>query len=99
VTPLMACGLLASGLAVATSANAQLPPYWQRAAEMSAILDDRQVAATLRDRAVDRIEWRGPGRYRVTAGRCQLSVRTLAQSQGRLGAAKYRIVSGASFCR
>ncbi len=100
---IMTCGVgvgaLFSGLLVATSASAALPPYWQRAAEISAILNDRPLAATLRNRPVDRIQWRSAGLYRVSAGQCRIDVRTTEERQTKPGPAKYRVQSGNAICR
>ena len=95
----VAAGFLLSGLVALTSAQAALPPYWQRTAEMSAILDDRQVAAALRNKPVERIEWSGAGLYRVSAEKCQVDVRTIAEPQSMPGPARYRVESSNTICR
>ncbi len=92
-------GLLFLGLIVATSVKAALPPYWQRAAEISAILNDRPLAGALKNKPVDRIEWRSAGLYRVSTGQCRIDVKAVEERQTRPGPAKFRIEAGRATCR
>lgn len=72
----MAC--CASMLLAATvlPGRAALPPYWQRTAEIRAVLDSREVTEKLKTRGViTSIEWIAHNLYRVRAGNCELEVR------------------------
>jgi len=61
--------------ALCLPAQAALPPYWQRAAELQAIASDRVVAETLeRKGQIEAIEATGPDAYVVRAGGCSLEV-------------------------
>lgn len=90
---LVTAALIPALLAVA-SAEAALPPYWERAAEIRAILDDRQVAAALQDRPVERIERLAERLYRLWAENCRLDVRTVVVPPAMPGPATYRIEVG-----
>lgn len=67
--------LAALGLAAAAAApaSAALPPNYQRAAELRAVLDHPGVAGAL-TAPIDRIEFLKDDLYRVTAGACRVDV-------------------------
>jgi hypothetical protein len=57
------------------AASAALPPYWQRKAEIQAIVDSGAIAGVLESRGpIDAIERVGNDHYRVRAGGCALDV-------------------------
>jgi hypothetical protein len=66
------CALAAAVLA-AIPATAALPPQYQRAAELRAVLD--QAVGALGNAPIERIEHAGPDLYRVSAGLCRIEVR------------------------
>jgi hypothetical protein len=63
-----------SALPIVT-AEAALPPYYQRAAELDAIVHSSDVEASLMEAPIDTIERTGEDVYRVTGGSCTLEVR------------------------
>ena len=70
-TPL--CLVLALG--AAAPAAAALPPHYQRAAELQAVVAAPGVAAAFGIEApIQRVEYVKPDLYRVSAGRCHLDV-------------------------
>ncbi|RVB76887.1 MULTISPECIES: hypothetical protein [unclassified Mesorhizobium] len=55
--------------------SAALPPFWQRKAEIQAILDSGALAGVLERRGpIDAVERVGNDHYRVRAGGCALDV-------------------------
>lgn len=70
--PRIALGLM---LTVALPATAALPPQYQRAAELQAIIASPEVAQKLRSRPIDAIERVSPDLYRVRADQCRVDVR------------------------
>jgi hypothetical protein len=63
-----------SALPIVT-AEAALPPYYQRAAELEAIIHSGDVEASLMEAPIDTIERTGEDIYRVTGGPCVVEVR------------------------
>lgn len=55
-------------------ASAALPPQYQRAAELTAVI---QVGSNAMDE-IDRVEYLSPDLYRVTSGRCHMDVRIVS---------------------
>lgn len=67
------CLVLALG--AAAPAAAALPPHYQRAAELKAVVADPRIAAAFGiDAPIQRVEYVRPDLYRVSAGRCHLDV-------------------------
>lgn len=98
--PLMAAGLaLAPLVFTAATAQAALPPYWQRAAEIKAILEDGDVANALKDEPVDAVEWSSDDLYKVRAGVCTLDVRIVSDPQDMPGPRKFHLEIGKPGCR
>lgn len=59
-------------------AEAALPPYYQRAREMQAILESRDVALRLQDHGpIDILQRVAEDLYRLKAGPCSLDVRII----------------------
>ena len=57
-------------------ALAALPPQYQRAAELKAIIDNAEIPAAFPEgKPIDRVEFVSPDLYRVTAGNCSLEVK------------------------
>ena len=66
---------LAFVLGIASPATAALPPHYQRAAELQAVVAAPGVAAAFGIGApIQRVEYVKPDLYRVSAGRCHLDV-------------------------
>ncbi len=93
--------LAALGLAAAWAApaSAALPPNYQRAAELRAVLDHPGVAAAL-EAPVDRIEFVKDDLYRVTAGACRMDVAIveLPTPPGVAGPRRFRAKPGRKTC-
>ncbi|MGO4727524.1 MULTISPECIES: hypothetical protein [unclassified Inquilinus] len=96
-----AAGGAAAILLVAAMAGAQaaLPPYWQRAAEIQAILDNGDVARKLDEAPIDRIERVGDDLYRIQAGTCALDIRVVGESRSDPGPRKFRLEIGDPACK
>jgi hypothetical protein len=85
----------------AMPAQAALAPNYQRLAELRAVLDTPGVAAAFGTmEPIERIEYAGPDRYRVSAGRCRLDVRIvdLPMPPGMVGARRFEARPGRRVC-
>lgn len=94
--PFMLIGL------VGLSAQAALPPQYQRTAEFKAILENTAVveAFTAHRQLIERVEYVKPDLYRVSAGQCVLEV-TLKEKplpEGMVGARQFDLEVGAVDC-
>ena len=66
---------VAGCIAVASSASAALPPYWQSASEISAIVNDQQVHDALKyEEPILSISTTGNDVYELKTERCTLAV-------------------------
>ncbi len=61
--------------ATAVPAIAALPPYYQRAEEIKAIMEDSAIANALDKRPIDSISHVGEDIYELRAGTCRMTVR------------------------
>jgi hypothetical protein len=82
-------------------AQAALPPNYQRVAELRAVLALAEVATlggTMQP--IERIEYAGPDRYRVSAGRCHIDVRIvdLPVPRGLVGPRRFEARPGRPAC-
>ena len=97
-----AIGLAALGAAVPaiSPAIAALAPNYQRMAELQRILEHPGVAGAFGGTPIDRIEFVRPDLYRVTAGRCTLSVAIvgLPMPANMVGARRFDVRPGRSSC-
>ena len=93
-----AASLAAALLAAAVPALAALPPYWQRAREVQAIIESSEIARLLKENPVDGIEWREVDLYSVRAGTCRVDVRIVDLPQAMQGARRFRIEPGPVHC-
>ena len=87
----------------ASTADAALPPFWQRTAEIGAILDSGDVAAALMPHGpIDSIERIETDHYRVRSGRCALEVLIVddpsAEGAGMPGPRHFKVELGALVC-
>ena len=82
----------------ATPATAALPPQYQRAAELRAVLDrtDNAFGGVL----IGRIEYVRPDLYRVTAGRCyvEATIIGLPMPRGMVGGRRFEVRLGRTVC-
>ncbi len=86
-------------LALATPALAALPPHYQRARELTAVID--AAAEVLDFRPIERVQRVGDDLYRVESEACTLDVRIvgLPMPQGMVGARRFKAVPGEPACR
>jgi hypothetical protein len=82
----------------AAPATAALPPQYQRAAELRAVLD--RAANAFGGVLIERIEYVRPDLYRVTAGRCYVdaTIIGLPMPRGMVGARRFEVLVGALVC-
>ncbi|HWW55275.1 MAG TPA: hypothetical protein VN047_00125 [Sphingopyxis sp.] len=79
--PLRIIATASLSLATGASAIAALPPNHQRAREITAILESREVQEVLRGAPIDSIAWIGVDRYMVKGERCGAEVKIVDTSQ------------------
>lgn len=90
-----------TALALTMPATAALPPEYQRAAELKAIINhDDLVRAFPQGEHVTRVEFVRPALYRVTAGACQLYARIVNKQlpAGMVGAVPFDVVLTKAEC-
>lgn len=88
-------------LAASVPAWAALPPQYQRAAELRAIIDDTGIVELFGiDRLIERIEYVEPDLYRVTSGTCHLDVRIVDKPDlsGMVGPRQFDVDPGELIC-
>jgi hypothetical protein len=86
----------------ALPAQAALPPWHQRAAELRAVANHAGLVEALGGGAmIDRIEYVRPDLYRVSAGRCHVDARImgLPMPSGMVGARRFEVRLGRRTCR
>ncbi|MDP4022879.1 hypothetical protein Q8W71_09620 [Methylobacterium sp. NEAU 140] len=71
------------GTARPGTASAAVPPDWQRVRAFQGVLD--AAARVLDGRPVDAVERLDPGRYRVRAGPCTVTVRVVPRPRAEPG--------------
>jgi hypothetical protein len=86
-------------IASATGADAALAPNYQRAREMTAIID--AVAAQLPQHPITKIIYRKPDRYGVVAGPCSIeaSIVPTPPKAGVLGPRQFEVKLGVPRCK
>ena len=72
--PLLRLLASAAPALAATPAAAALPPQYQRAAEIKAVVSEPRVANAFGGAPVERVEYVRRDLYRVSAGACRLDV-------------------------
>lgn len=87
-----------AGFAVATSAQAALPPYWQRAREFTAILESQDVARELQDAPITKVETTTQDRYRIWSGRCAVDVQLIGKARSNPGPRLFDLRVGKRKC-
>jgi hypothetical protein len=83
------------------TAMAALPPFWQRKAEIQAILDSQEIADKLQPRPIDAIEYIEDDHYRVRSDTCVLDVLIVddKSTPGIVGPRKFKLELGKSTCK
>lgn len=91
--------IAAAAMLSAVPAEAALPPQYQRAAELRAIIDDAEIIDLFGiDRLIERIEYVAPDLYRVTSGNCQLDVRIVDKPTQIVGPRQFEVEPGELVC-
>ena len=95
--------LLAAAAAAPSGGEAapvELPPIYQRLAELRAIAEQPAIAAAFVDTPIERIEYVRVDLYRVTAGRCHLEVEIvgLPVPDGVVGGRRFEVKAGERVC-
>jgi len=88
-------------LTTSTSAWAALPPQYQRANELRAILENVEVVDRFgATRLIDGIEFVEPDLYRVTSGPCRMEVRIVDKplQENIVGPRQFEVVPGDVVC-
>lgn len=98
-----AVGAIGTVLVMAGAAQAALPPYYQRAREIEAIVNSADVANKLGKAPIDQIERPSEDLYRVRAGSCTLEVRVVddtgSKEPGWAGPRRFKLDVGKPACR
>lgn len=96
-------GLIASFLLIGSvAASAALPPYWQRKAEIEAIVGSSDVASKLEGHGpIDMIAHMGDDHYQVGAGGCTLDVFIIddTSAEPMPGPRKFKLRIGELICK
>ena len=84
----------------ALPADAALPPQYQRAAELKAVVADPGVANAFGGTPIDRVEFVRTDLYRVSAGACRLDVAIvdLPTPPGVTGGRRFAVKAGRKAC-
>lgn len=84
----------------AMPASAALPPQYQRAAELKAVVADPGVANAFAGAPIDRVEFVRTDLYRVSAGACRLDVAIvdLPTPPDVSGGRRFRVKAGRKAC-
>lgn len=91
----------AAAMIFAVPALAALPPQYQRAAELKAIIDNDDIPAAFPGGTpIDRVEYVSNDLYRVTAGKCSLEVKIVDQPmpEGLVGPRRFELSVGKVEC-
>lgn len=90
-----------AALVMALPASAALPPQYQRAAELKAVADHADLAASFPNgTSIDRIEFVRTDLYRVTAGSCFLYAKIIEKPMpdGMVGARQFDVELSKADC-
>ena len=85
----------------ALPAQAALPPWHQRAAELRAVLNAPGLVDAFGNALIERVEYAGTDLYRVSAGRCYVEARIvgLPMPRGVVGGRRFEVRLGRRVCR
>jgi hypothetical protein len=86
-------------IAISTHASAALAPNYQRAREMTAVID--AVAAQLPQHPITKIIYQKPDQYRVVAGPCSVDVSIVSAppKPGLVGPRQFDVKLGVPRCK
>jgi hypothetical protein len=100
VASLLKVGLFASALFYSATTIALLPPYYQTAKEITAILNDPRVAEKITSGRVINSILKTESGYTINAGNCTLKIKVnyLPPPKGMVGAAVFEIEVGELNC-
>ena len=101
---LITAGALVAITLVPVAASAALAPQYQRLVELRRILEDHRVSDAFDVRhPVEKVEWVGSDRYRVSSGGCSMDVgiRTVERHgvDRRVGPRAFTVVPGRLVCK
>jgi len=101
VRPFIRLAATAAVLLSSVPAWAALPPQYQRAAELRAIIDDTAIVDAFGiGRPIERIEYVEPDLYRVTSGNCRMDVAIVDKPNvaGLVGPRQFELQPGELVC-
>jgi hypothetical protein len=86
---------------VSAPAQAALPPWYQRAAELRTVVAHPGLVDAFGTVPIERVEYAGPDLYRVSAGRCHVDARIvdIPLRPGMVGARQFTVRLGRRVCR
>jgi hypothetical protein len=92
---------IAAAAFIALPAQAALPPWHQRAAELRAVLNAPGLVEAFGNALIERVEYAGVDLYRVSAGRCHVDARIvdLPVPRGVVGGRRFEVRLGRRVCR
>ncbi|HEX8062588.1 MAG TPA: hypothetical protein VF535_05180 [Allosphingosinicella sp.] len=98
--PLLRLLALGAPALAAIPAQAALPPQYQRAAELEAVVADAGVANAFGGAPIQRVEFVRTDLYRVSAGACRLDVAIvdLPARPGVVGPRRFAVKAGRKLC-
>ena len=96
-----AVGLAASlFILTAGSAHALLPPYWQSAAEIKAIIEDQRVHDALKyEEPITSVSVTGDHTYELKTPRCSLPIKIVEKPASGPGPAQFELSIGTATCQ
>lgn len=95
-------GGLAASILVVTGAQAALPPYWQSAREIEAIVNDARVHDALKyEEPILSVTTSGDDAYELRTARCRVTVTIVdvAQAEAMVGPRQFDLVVGEAKCQ
>lgn len=90
-----------AGALLISASLAALPPHFQRLAELNAVMNHADIAATFGiNQPISSVEYLDVDLYRVTGGACHMFVRIvgLPLPEGFVGARQFEVVPGELQC-
>jgi hypothetical protein len=98
--PLLRLIALGAPALAAMPSDAALPPQYQRAAELKAVVADPGVANAFGGAPIERVEYVRTDLYRVSAGACRLDVAIvdLPTPPDVTGGRRFRVKAGRKAC-
>ena len=100
--PLTLASLAVATLLVSSIANAALPPTWQSAKEIAAIVNDQRVHDALKyEEPILSVSVTAPDTYEVRTERCTLTVRIVDKpaKPGLMGPRQFDLAVGEATCQ